>query len=710
MAFFQTTHLWIKQLPDGVAVLMLDREQSQANFLDLPMLDELERAFDAVAGNRDLRLLVIRSAKSANFCTGPSPTILASWTNDDFLTWARRGQDVCNKLANLAVPSACVIAGGCFDAGLELALACDHRVVVDKLATQIGFAELEWGMVPCWGGTQRLAHLVGLDNSLHLLLAGQRLDAQTAWQCGLVDDLTEEAEDEPPAFLAAPTKRDWTTFPRRSWRERWLESNRLGRWFLFRGAERIVRTRIPEEMPAQVEMLQALRIAFQDSALAPGLEFERQAMQRVAAHPALHHLLRLLEHRDKLRLPAIAHETRVFHSIGINGAGTAGLSLLVHCLVKGYTVVVRVENKDELGDALGQVMQLLFAEVQRGTMSLAAMQKLQGKIRGTYTWTHFDKLDMLLDTLPGSLEEKQQFYRSLEPRIPTGALIAPTAGLHRVEDLRTGLEQPERLVGLNFIEPWNRGSVVEVTLPVAGPHNVQRVRNWAVELGKYCLQVPDRAGGLVMRIWMPALNEAGILIKEGVPVDRIDQAMQRFGMSYGPCEWMDRIGLDIISAQVGALQPAFAGRIALESGFAQMRANEWLGNRSGLGFYRPGLRKKKPNREAARLWQTQSQGETARPTPVLSEADRITWIQRRLVTLTLLEAIRCLEEGMVADADDLDCAMCLTGWASHRGGPIGHARQIGATALTARCEELTREYGPRYAFPTKGADILSGGS
>ncbi len=701
MAFFQAKHLWIKELADGVAVLVLDREQMPANFLDPAMLDELDRALDAIAEAQQHRLLVIRTAKSANFCHGPSPGLLASWQKDDFLAWAERGQKVCSKLAELPMPSVCIIAGSCYDAGFELALACDYRVVIDRPTTQLGFPEMEWGMIPCWGGTQRLPHLIGLDNSLHVLLAGQRLSPREAWQCGLADELAEEADEAPPAFLAEPVKRDWSAFPRRTWRERWLESNRPGRWFLFRGADRILRTRIPEEMPAPGEMLNALRQAFQSNWPA-GLDFERQALQRIESQPALRNLLRLLEHREHLRLQSLSSgdKNRV-QRIGVIGTETAAISLLLHSVTKGYEMALRAENQETLGAALSQIIQLLHAEVQRGGMTQEQFQTHLSSIRGTYTWTHFDTLDLVLDTTPGSLADKQAFYRELEEQIPAAALIVPVSPTVRIEELQQALQHPERLVGLHLIEPWNRGSLAEiVTAPSATRSgNLRQVREWAVSLGKCCLQVPDQVGGLAARIWLPALNEAGLLIREGVPIERIDQALRRFGMTYGPCEWMDRLGIDRIAALTAALQPTFSGRIQFESGFALMMQQQLLGNKSGSGFYRAGFRKRKPNIDAVVIWRTASQGEPARPVPALSEADRHAWIQRRLVTLMILEAVRCLEEGLASDADDLDCAMCLTGWATHRGGPIGFARQLGAPALAARCEELTREHGARFAPP-----------
>jgi 3-hydroxyacyl-CoA dehydrogenase/enoyl-CoA hydratase/3-hydroxybutyryl-CoA epimerase len=698
MAFFQAKHLWIKELADGVAVLVLDREQMPANFLDPAMLDELDRALDVIAAAQRHRLLVVRTAKSANFCHGPSPGLLASWQIDDFRAWAERGQKVCSKLAELPMPSVCIIAGSCYDAGFELALACDYRVVVNRPTTQLGFPEMEWGMIPCWGSTQRLPHLIGLDNSLHVLLAGQRLSADEAWQCNLADDLAEEDDDEPPAFLADPVKRDWSAFPRTVWRERWLESNRLGRWFLFRGADRILRTRIPEEMPAPSEMLNALRQAYQSNWPA-GLDFERQAMERIASQPALRNLLRLLEHREHLRMQSLAagNKNRV-QRIGVIGNETAAISLLLHSVTKGYEMALRARDQETLGAALSQIIQLLHAEVQRGTMTSEQFQTHLTSIRGTYTWTHFDTLDLVLDTTPGSLADKQALYRDLEEQVPAAALIVPVSPTVRVEELQQGMFRPERLVGLHLIEPWNRGSLGEiVTAATSHPANLQRVREWAVSLGKCCLQVPDQVGGLAARVWMPALNETGLLVKEGVPIDRIDQAMRHFGMTYGPCEWMDRLGIDRITAYTAALQPTFAGRIQFESGFAVMAQQQLLGNKSGSGFYRRGFRKRKPNAEAVVIWRTASQGEAARPVPALSEADSHVWIQRRLVTLMVLEAMRCLEEGLASGADDLDCALCLTGWATHRGGPIGYARQLGVETMTARCEELVREHGARFA-------------
>ncbi len=688
MAFFQTRHLRINEVSADVAVLVLDRDASPTNILDLPMLDDLERALDAVINAKRHRLLAILSGKPDDFCHGPTPALLAKWKKADFASWAERGQRLCAKLADMPIPSLCVIHGNCLDAALEMALACDRRIVVDDAA--LGFPQLEWGMIPCWGATQRLPRLIGLDNSLQMLLAGRQIDGRTAWEWNLVDEFADD-EDNPPLFVQQPNKRGTLNFPDRTWRQRLLESNRLGRWFIFRGAERILRTRLPEEMPAPARMLDGLRLAYAEP-IGTGLDFECQAMNAIAEHPALHHLLRLLQQRERLR-PPTKREGRPGVCVGVIGSGLAALSLLLHSITRGYDVVLRAENEMALATALAQIVQLLQVEVQSGGMEIEHYHKILASIRGTYTWTHFDKLDLVIDTTDGTLADKQAFYTDIEKHIRPTALIVATTLLHRCAELRQNLKSPLRLVGLRLVEPWNRGAFAEL---VGDGANAQRVREWAVGIGKFVLATPDNLGGVIMRIWLPLLNEAGLLIKEGVRIDQIDQAIRRFGMTYGPCEWMDRLGVDHVAALAQTLQPMFASRINFESGFGLMVDKGWLGNTTGGAFYRAGLLGRKPAREVVSLWQ-QSQGESMKPVPALAECDMHAWIQRRLVTLTMLEAIRCLEEGLLKEADDLDCAICLTGWAMHRGGPLGHARELGPQTLTARCQELAQQFGPRFA-------------
>src|SRR6516165_7865882 len=202
MTFFESRNLRVCRLADDVAMLVLDVEGDKANRLTPDLLDELDAALGWVEDAADLEVLVICSAKAASFCNGIDPVWLAAHaTGDELMAFSLRGQKLCQKLAGLETPSISVIAGACLGAGLELAIACDHRVVIDRAATVLGFNEVELGLIPCFGGTQRLPRLIGLTDSLKLLSGAKRLRPADALALGLVDAVCADGDPTPPELL-----------------------------------------------------------------------------------------------------------------------------------------------------------------------------------------------------------------------------------------------------------------------------------------------------------------------------------------------------------------------------------------------------------------------------------------------------------------------------------------------------------------------------
>src|SRR5262245_30455279 len=153
MAFFQADNLWVNQLADGVADLVLDVLGSDINLLNAAVLDDLEHAFDAVSAGSQFRLLLLRSSKPASFCHGIDLKYLAELkSRETMIELSQRGQRLCERLFNLAIPSVALVSGACLGAGLELALACDFRVGLSNTPTQIGCTEVDFGLLPLWGG------------------------------------------------------------------------------------------------------------------------------------------------------------------------------------------------------------------------------------------------------------------------------------------------------------------------------------------------------------------------------------------------------------------------------------------------------------------------------------------------------------------------------------------------------------------------------
>lgn len=703
MAFFQTTSLWVNQLADGVVALVLDTPGGSLNQLTPEVLHDIETALDRIADEPSFRLLVLRSGKPVSFCHGLAANLLDTLpAPEGFVALAEQGQRVCAKLSDLPQPSVAVIAGGCLGAGLELALACDYRVVVDRPGTVLGFPEAEIGLIPAWGGTQRLPRLVGLERSLLMLIGARRLGAGEAQAWGLADDVTVEGDERPPEFLSEPRKHDWSRPRRHSWRQTLREGNPIGRWLVLRGAGHILRERLPDDLPAPWEVLEAVRIAGRGGSLEDGLTHERAALGRLAQSAAFRNLRRLHRlrerRRDELnRLASAAPSTR----LAVLGSEPLALTLMAQVIRQGSEIVVRERDKDHLTAVLEWLLRHFGDEVRGGSISQGHYERALTAIRGTYTWTHFDTIDLALDLAFRGAEEQQDLFREMSAQVRPQTVLAVGRLVQPMAPLREGIAQPGRVVGLRFAEPLGKGSLVEVAYdPTTDAAATQRVIAWAAGLGYTPLLVADRPGLLVLRVLLAAINEAALLVREGLTIRRVDQALRRFGFAHGPLEHADRIGLDRIAEQITTLAPTYTGRIAFETGFALLAKLDWTGETAGLGFYRHSRHGRRPRSEVERLWRRQSQGEAAAELPPFSDSDQVRLAQRRVVALVVNEAVRCLDEGVVPDKATLDFALCLAFWPPHRGGPLCYARQQGPAALAAECRELARKYGPRFEPPS----------
>ena len=693
MAFFQSPNLWINQLADGVASLVLDAQGDKRNLLTAEIVAELEQALDVLAKDTRFRVLIVKSGQAGSFSAGTDPRWLAGLrTPEDFAEFVERGQRLTARLSGFALPTVAVVSGTCLGAGLELALACDYRVAVARPATVLGFNQLDTGLLPAWGGTQRLPRLVGLERGLLMLLGGRRLDASEALAWGLVDAVAEEDEPAAVTFLAAPTKRDWDVAPRHTWRQRLLETNRPGRWFITRGAARILRERLPDEMPAPWEALRAVRAGF-GRPMAEGLDREREAMATLGATDAFRNLLRLHLARQERRPPQGRSDVR---SVGVVGSGERGLALVHAAVTSGCQVVLHEPDRTALGLAVFQLYGLFRAEVARGMLSAARMDHCLAAIRGTTTWQHFDTVDVVLDTTDDEVPVKRERFVELQGVVGESALLVNAEAACPVAELRDGVARGDRVAGMHFVPPLGKGSLVEI----ARGSDTDRLTRWAGTLGKSVVEVADRPGLLVLRVLFPAFDEAARLLWEGVTAARIDGAMARFGFANGVLDYMDQLGLDAVLAVVHAAEVDAA---TLETGLALMLERGWRGVRSGAGFYAYKGRKRRTHRAAELLWQgdvtpaVDPGGGVPPRLQALSVADQRDLVQRRIVSRPVLEAARCLAEGVVVDAATLDFALCLAGWAPHRGGPITYARQAGRGPFLAMLSELEATYGARFA-------------
>ncbi len=366
--FFQSETITVEKDRDGSAFLKIDVPGQTHNVITRQVLADLDAAFDAVAAEAGLPLLVVRSGKPAGFLAGADLhgfLEIADAAAAEALS--AQGQRLFDKLAALSMPTLAAIHGPCLGGGLELALACDYRLVLDRPNTQLGLPEVRLGLLPGWGGTQRLPRVVGLRRALEMILQGKRLGAREALKAGLADvaPVSEADLRSQLAFLGISAikrgKRPLKGLPLRTWGQRLLESTALGRAVLFGATERALRGVVPDDMPAPAEALQAVRVGLKEG-MAAGLAQERGAAGRLAVSPACRNLVALWlrgEKAQKMPEALVAVAPAEVRRVGVVGAGVMGAGIAQLAAVRGASkVVVREINQAALDAGLARIQDL----------------------------------------------------------------------------------------------------------------------------------------------------------------------------------------------------------------------------------------------------------------------------------------------------------------------------------------------------------------
>lgn len=704
MLFFQGQSLRIEVQPGQIAELWIDVPGHTHNFFGRPVLQELAAALDRVASDSSLKLLVLLSRKPASFCAGADLNEFTTIRGpEDAMALSAAGQQLFGRLADLRVPTVAVVHGPCLGGGLEFALACDYRVIIDQPGTLLGLPEIELGLLPGWGGTQRLPRVIGAERALRVILGRHRLGAAEALEWGLADAV-QPSQEKALEFVTGELanharKRPKTGLPLRTWRQRLLESTALGRGLLFRGAERVLKRRTPDDMPAPLEALQAVKVGLAHG-MQVGLEYERQAIGRLATTKACRNLVTLFFLIERARKPEggeAAGSARAIRRVGIVGAGTMGAGIAQLAAVKGFEVTVQEVDEAALAAGMNKIEALFARAVQRRVLSSEEAQQKLAKIGRTTSWEGFGDADLVVEAVIEELNSKRDVFRELARRCRPDAILATNTSSLSVRELQDGLDHPERVAGLHFFNPVHKMPLVEVArAPQTGEATLATLMRWAAALGKTPVAVGDSPGFVVNRILMPYLNEAGMLVAEGLSIEQVDQVMRRFGMPMGPLELLDQVGLDVAAHIARAMKPVFGARLTPHPALEQMCTWGWLGQKSGLGFYRYQGKSKTANTEA--LPRLRAQTGTGPPAPdTRLTAERLHEARERMVTLMVNEAAACLGEGLAPRADVIDLAMVLgTGWAPHRGGPLRYADDRGAADLLKTLLELRQRIGPRF--------------
>lgn len=684
----------------GLGSVTFDQPDRKVNVWSRAVLDEFDALLDEIAERDDLSAIVFRSAKPDTFIAGADVGELgAIGSPEEARELSRRGQAVFQRVADLSLPTVAAIHGACVGGGLEFALACSFRLASDSDETRLGFPEIQLGILPAWGGTQRAARLLSLEDALTLILTGNRVSAQKAARMGLVDRALPQASlDEEAAAVARAAARGERAVANEPDRFRgWLvKKNPLGRKLVLSQARKRVEARTGHHYPAPFKAIEAIDVGLSQG-MAAGLAFEAQAVAELATTPAARNLMRLYGLREAARKPPGPGQARRVESLGVLGAGVMGGGIAEVAAYAGIRVRLKDVDLARVADGLEHAARIARRAARKGSLDRRGLRDLMHRISGTVGYAGFGRLDAVVEAIVEDADVKRRVLAEVEAEVREGTVLATNTSSLRVDDLAAALARPEAFGGLHFFNPVEKMPLVEV---VRGERTsddaLATLHRLALDLGKTPVVVRDGPGFWVNRLLMPYLNEAVHLYAEGVPIATLDGALEDFGLPMGPLALLDEIGLDV-AAKVGkVMADAFPDRMRPHAILHRLQVTERLGRKSGAGFYRYDDGERKGPDEKLR-------GELGLPSAGESEApvyDDDTLVSRCLYPM-VNEAARALAEDIVASPGEGDLALVLgIGWPPFRGGLLRWADEVGPAEIVERLTHWSTLIDPRFAPST----------
>jgi 3-hydroxyacyl-CoA dehydrogenase/enoyl-CoA hydratase/3-hydroxybutyryl-CoA epimerase/enoyl-CoA isomerase len=698
--------LRLETVGDRVALVTFDLPGSRANTLGSAVLAEWVTLVNQLAKHTDLRGLVLRSGKPGMFIAGADLKELGSALADPEQTRSlvRRGLGVIAHIEALPYPTVALIDGACMGGGLELALGFDFRLAGTNPKTEIGLVEVKIGLIPGWGGTQRLTRLIGPALAAELICAGESVKASRARELGIVTDVvpSEQLLDEALRLIEwAHESRAWQEARRKKQQPVGLSQEQYD--FTMAVARAGVLAKTKGQLPAPLAALDAIAKGC-NVPLEEGLKAEADAFVPLVGSPISRNLIAIFFMTQRLQKDAGVSDAKVqpkaVERVGVIGAGIMGAGIAGAHVRRGIPVEMLDSAPQALEKGVAAITQSMAGRIKIGRMSEAELVAALGRLSTVGSLAALADRDVVIEAVVENEAVKTQLYRDLKPILGPDAILASNTSTISITRMAQAAPKPENFAGMHFFNPVDRMQLVEVIRGErTNDRTVATLVALAKKIGKTPIVVRDCPGFLVNRILFPYLNESLALLEEGADPRAIDKAATAFGMPMGPITLNDVVGLDTSLYAGRVISAAFPERTKTTRILDDLVAAGRLGQKSGAGFY--SYAKGSRGLDDPALENLLAKHRTGKRTIGVEE------ITDRLFLPMLTEASRILMENIVREPADVDMGLILgIGFPPWRGGLLRWAGTIG---LPKVLEKLTHyeSLGPRFQ-PTEQIRQLAG--
>lgn len=686
---------------DGIAILSMDVPGETMNTLKVEFGDQVNDMLDQIQSDNDIKGVVIISGKDNSFVAGADISMLASCQSAvDAEAIGKGGQAVFQRIEDMSIPFVAAIHGPALGGGLELALACHARVCSDDNKTQLGLPEVQLGLLPGSGGTQRLPRLISVQQAMKMMLTGVSVRAKQAEKYGIVDDMVPRSilldvaieMAKKPKPTRKPVKLDvMGTF---------LERTPMGRKLMFKQARKQTQAKTLGNYPSPERIIDCIETGL-EKGIQQGMALEAKHFGHLVMTPESAALRSLFfattEMKKEHGIEGVA--PKKLKKIGVLGGGLMGGGI---AFVTATKANLPARIKDIRSDGIAHAMQysydILNKKVKRRFMLHSDMQKQLSRLTGAIDYVGFDNTDVVIEAVFEDLGLKQNMVADVEEHCAQHTIFASNTSSIPIAQIAANAQRPENVIGLHYFSPVDKMPLAEV---IAHEGTSDETISTTVELakkqGKTPIVVKDGAGFYVNRILAPYMNESAEILLSGEPIDQIDKALVKFGFPVGPIKLLDEVGIDVGTKISPILVAQFGERFNSAPGFDKLLADDRKGKKNKRGFYN--YEGKKPGKDV-----DESVYDLLGVTPNSRLSDNT--IAERCVLLMLNEAAICLDEGVVRCARDGDIgAIFGIGFPPFLGGPFRYMDTLGIKHIVERLTYYQQQLGDKFSPATCLTDM-----
>ncbi len=721
---------------DRIAVLAINQPGSTTNRISKALMTEFKTFLDEVEENDAIEAVILYSTKPESFIAGADIRLFLGFSEPgDALDFSREGNLLLTRLSELPVPVIAAIHGAAHGGGLEVALACHHRIATDHPSTRLSLPEVTLGLCPAAGGSQRLPALIGIPKALPLMLSGRAVTSREAKKLGLVDelvpasgllqaakvmaaklaghtstrerlfDLAKKATNLAPlpdlsglsglpvvSELPGVAKAPFTLLGKAA---RTLRGGVAAMQPAFLQADRELKVQTRGLQPAPEAIVECVKYGVKHG-LKAGLEFESRKFEELAGTPESRQLLQAFLARHSARRNPSRKKPRPVDRIGVLGTGFMGSGIASISLRRGFSVTVRDRDYTSAGRAKQAAWKDLQSQVERGALLPFERDRILSDLLLTDRYADFARLPLIIEAVVEDISVKHAVLQEVESVMPDDAIFATNTSAIPISEIARPARRPGRVIGMHYFSPAQKMPLVEIIRGKDTEEDVVATAcDVAIRQGKHVIVVGDAPGFYVTRIVVPMINEAMLLIAEGADIRIVDTAARNFGFPVGPVTLVDEVGIDVVSHVFEEMNPVFKKRGGrFSQAIHRLHENGYAGRKNYRGFYNY------DNRRNRRLVNDEIYtffgGKKRRDVP----QDEIT---ERLTLATVNEALHCLQDGIISQPRTGDIgAMLGMGFPAFRGGPFRWVDEIGAKEVWDRLQYRQNLNGVRF----KPAGIL----